>query len=266
MKIPLYQVDAFATSIFQGNPAAVCALPYWIKEDTMQNIAMENNLSETAFFVKNNDAYDIRWFTPTTEVDLCGHATVATAYCVFRYFQKNATEIVFHTSKKGDLKVEKQNDCIILDFPLETIKKVDPPKQLISSLGTSPQETYKSNDDYLLIYKNSNDIVSITPDFKTLAQVESKGIIISAPGIDVDFVSRFFAPRLGVNEDPVTGSAHTKLTPYWADRLNKTDLTATQLSRRGGFLRCTLGSDRVYISGKAQIYLEGTIDINSEQI
>ncbi|MBN1861037.1 MAG: PhzF family phenazine biosynthesis protein [Candidatus Thermoplasmatota archaeon] len=255
MTIRLYQVDAFTSTVFHGNPAAVCILEKWLDEYTMQHIAMENNLSETAFAIKNDDHYDIRWFTPTTEVDLCGHATLATAHVLFTHLQYHGDEIRFITRDRGVLKVRKEKNILTMDFPADHIATAPPPKGLITSIGKKPQEIWKGKTDYLLVYPTEHDIQMITPNFDKLSKVNARGIIITAPGNACDFVSRFFAPTVGINEDPVTGSAHTTLTPYWATRLHKTELFAQQLSKRHGTLNCTIHDDRVIISGNATTYL-----------
>jgi predicted PhzF superfamily epimerase YddE/YHI9 len=243
MKIKLYQVDAFTDTLFCGNPAAVCILDDWLDDDLMQKIAMENNLSETAFVIQKNNQFQIRWFTPVDEVILCGHATLATAHVLF----------------SGILKVIKEGKYLTLDFPVDKIKKVTPPNGLIKGIGKEPIEIYKGKTDYLLVYQKEKDVQTLSPDFTTLVRVKTRGVIVTAKGNRYDFVSRFFAPNLGINEDPVTGSAHTTLTVYWANKLNKTILTAQQLSSRQGLLTCRLDKERVYISGKARTYLQGEI-------
>jgi PhzF family phenazine biosynthesis protein len=225
----------------------------------MQQIAMENNLSETAFTVKKEHTYHIRWFTPKTEVDLCGHATLATAHILFTHYQVAGRELRFYSRHSGLLKVRKEKDALTLDFPADPVKKTIPPKGLIRSLGKTPKEIWKGKTDYLLVYGTEQDIRSIQPDFHQLKQVDARGVIITAPGDHCDFVSRFFAPQVGIDEDPVTGSAHTTLTPYWTDRLNKKRLTARQLSKRQGNLHCRMEHDRVLISGNAITYLQGNI-------
>lgn len=259
MIIKLYQVDAFTDSLFHGNPAGVCILETWLDKKTMQNIAMENNLSETAFTVKNDDQYDIRWFTPATEVDLCGHATLATAHVLFTHHHYPDKEIRFKTVHRGTLKVRKDAEYLTMDFPADPPKKATPPQGLVKSIGKKPQEIWKGITDYLLVYKTEDDICSITPNFHLLSRVNASGIIVTAPGDHCDFVSRFFAPTVGVNEDPVTGSSHTTLIPYWAQRLQKTTLSAQQLSKRHGVLHCRLENNRVKISGNATTYFIGDI-------
>ena len=259
MKIPIYQVDAFTSNLFGGNPAAVCPLTEWIDPGLMQNIAAENNLSETAFFVKKNDLYELRWFTPEIEVDLCGHATLATGHVLFNHLGYAEKEIRFET-KSGRLTVTRSDDFISLDFPARPPEKADPPDRLIEGLGKKPLEVYKSRD-YLALFETEKEVLSIQPDFKILEKLDALGIIITTRGDTSDFVSRFFAPGAGINEDPVTGSAHTTLVPFWANRLNKTQFHAFQISKRGGELFCQLVGDRVLISSKAKTYLTGEIEI-----
>lgn len=260
MKIKVYQIDAFSDKVFRGNPAAVCILNEWLDESTMQLIAAENNLAETAFVVSQDKNFAIRWFTPEVEVDLCGHATLAAAYVLYKYHHIESAQIIFNTQNSGKLKVRKAGDKLELDFPADSIKKVEAPKGLIKAMGIKPIETYKGKTDYLLIYDSLHAIETLAPDFNQLMKIDARGIIISAKGDNVDFVSRFFAPQVGVNEDPVTGSAHTTLTPYWANKLNKTVLKARQISKRKGELDCEWDGDRVKISGKAITYLIGEIE------
>ncbi len=261
MKINIYQIDAFTEKVFAGNPAAVCPLRKWLAEDTMQKIAMENNLAETAFFVPEGDGFHIRWFTPSVEVDLCGHATLATAYVIFNYLGFSKDEIVFH-SRSGELRVKRTGDLFILNFPMDQLEKTEAFPELLSPLNVPPQMVFKGRTDYMLVYRNQHEIIQLSPDFTSLAKVKARGIIVTAPGEEVDFVSRFFAPQSGINEDPVTGSAHTSLTPYWTNVLGKSELSAIQLSSRKGYLTCSLRGDRVEIGGKARIYLTGEIVIN----
>ena len=260
-KIKIFQVDAFTDKVFHGNPAAVCILDKWIKDEEMQKIGFENNLSETAFVVKKNCDYEIRWFTPTTEVDLCGHATLAAAHILYEYYNYQSEKINFHSHTSGLLTVEKKNNYLTLDFPTDIYEQADPPEVLIAAFGKIPLETYRGKTDYLLIFSSQKEIEEIKPDLNLISSVSCRGVIISAPGTDTDFVSRFFAPLAGVNEDPVTGSAHTTLTPYWSKKLGKTILTAKQVSKREGELKCELQGERVKITGKAVIYLKGEIKI-----
>ncbi len=261
MRIKLYQVDAFTDRVFHGNPAAVCILEEWLDDQLMQNIAAENNLSETAFAVKLEKDYEIRWFTPAIEVDLCGHATLATAHVLFENLYFPGEKIIFHSRNSGELAVLKEGDFLTLDFPADTIEKVDAPQQVIAAIGMTPIETYRGKTDYLLIYASQGDIEKISPDFGQLSDADVRGVIVSAPGKETDLVSRFFAPGSGINEDPVTGSAHTTLAPYWCERLGKKALTARQLSKRQGELFCKLQENRVRITGKAVTYLVGGIEI-----
>ena len=263
----LYQLDAFTDHLFAGNPAAVVPLTdqnKWLPDAQMQRIAAENNLAETAFYVRTATGYHIRWFTPTVEVDLCGHATLATGYVVFFLEDKpDATQITFD-SRSGPLTVcREETDWLVLDFPADVLQKasVQPPALLSGLGGAKPLEIHKGKTDFMVVYARQADIESLTPDFRDLATVPARGVIVTAPGTDVDFVSRFFGPQSGIDEDPVTGSAHTTLVPYWAEKLGKTTLTARQISARGGHLRCKLHPDtnRVEIAGQVQLYLKGEI-------
>jgi PhzF family phenazine biosynthesis protein len=266
MRLRLYQVDAFADRLFAGNPAAVCPLDDageaqgWLPDEVMQKIAAENNLAETAFYLRSAGGHAIRWFTPTVEVDLCGHATLATGYVVFACDKFPGDTITF-SSKSGILRVRRDGELLVLDFPVDTLHAAPTTELLIEALGCEPVECYKGKTDYLLVYANEGQVAALSPDFADLAMVPARGIIVTAPGERVDFVSRFFGPQVGVNEDPVTGSAHTTLTPYWAQRLGKTELSAMQLSKRRGSLRCRLVGDRVEIAGRAVPYLEGYITL-----
>jgi PhzF family phenazine biosynthesis protein len=259
MELPFYQVDAFTDKVFGGNPAAVCPLGEWLDDETLQSIATENNLSETAFFVRNNSEYQLRWFTPKVEVDLCGHATLASAYVIFKYIDTQLSKIIFQT-QSGHLSVEMQNDLISMDFPSRKPVPVKTSAQLVKGLGIKPTEVTKSRD-YFAVFDNEDQIKKINPDFAELNKLDSLGIGITAPGREVDFVSRFFAPKVGIPEDPVTGSAHSSLIPYWAERLNKNNLSALQLSNRVGKLHCQNKADRVIIAGKAVTYAIGKIYI-----
>ena len=259
-KQKIYQIDAFADALFQGNPAAVCVMDTWLEDDIMQKIAMENNLAETAFVVKEGGQYHIRWFTPELEVDLCGHATLASAYVLFHYYQHASDTISFYSNRSGELTVFRETSGnLTMNFPTDTLEEVPTNDKIVEALGLKPLKTFKGKTDYLLIYENEEKITAMKPNFFLLDAVEARGIIVSAPGNEVDMVSRFFAPSCGIPEDPVTGSAHTSLTPYWAKRLGKKELVAKQLSSRGGTIRCTYLGDRVLISGKAVPYLSGEI-------
>jgi PhzF family phenazine biosynthesis protein len=258
MEIKIYQVDAFAENVFSGNPAAICPLQEWLPDALMQNIAMENNLAETAFYVKEKDGFRIRWFTPTVEVDLCGHATLATAFVLYTYENYQGDKVVFN-SCSGPLTVTKSGDTLTLNFPMDTLEEVSPVKELEEGLGLKPLKTFKGKTDYMLVFENEDEIKKMKPDFKTVGKVKARGIIVTAKGDQVDFVSRFFGPQSGMDEDPATGSAHTTLTPYWAKVLNKTEFSALQLSHRLGKLNCKLVGKRVEISGKARTFLIGKI-------
>lgn len=258
----MFQVDSFTSEVFKGNPAGVIILNSWIEDSHMQSVAMENNLSETAFLVKkSNDFYEIRWFTPTTEVDLCGHATLAAANVLFEKYDVHGDELEFFSPESGPLKVTRSEDKLTLDFPADSLSKESPPDGLYEALGEAPEECLKGRSDYLLIFKDQATIERLDPNFHLLRYIPARGIICSAPGTDTDFVSRFFAPASGINEDPVTGSAHTTLTPYWSSKLGKVNLEAEQLSRRGGNLTCELRGDRVFLTGDAVIYFEGVVRV-----
>jgi len=259
MEISLYQIDAFTGRVFGGNPAAVCPLDRWIDDGLMQKIAEENNLSETAFFVRSGKGYEIRWFTPAIEIELAGHPTLAAAYVIFNYCGHGSDEIRF-SSKSGGLTVTSDGDLLKMNFPaLEAVAAAEN-ETVNRALGKKPKELYRTRD-YLAVFDSEDDIVSIQPDFGLLAKLDCLGIIVTAPGKESDFVSRFFAPSAGINEDPVTGSAHSTLIPYWARHLKKDSLHAFQLSKRGGELFCRYLGDRVEISGSAVPYLKGTISI-----
>ncbi len=259
--IPLYQVDAFTCGQFTGNPAAVCVLNAWLPDELMQKISMENNLAETAFIVPEGDDWRIRWFTPVTEVDLCGHATLASSFVVINILETERQEVTFHTMHMGDLVVRKKGDMLELDFPTDTLHKCDLPRMVMESLGKEPVESFMGRSDFLLLFGSEAEILALKPDFRKLAMADGRGIIVTAPGSDADFVSRFFAPQAGIDEDPVTGSAHTTLTPFWSARLGKTFMTARQLSARKGYLECTLNGNRTLIAGRAVLFLKGEIFI-----
>jgi PhzF family phenazine biosynthesis protein len=261
MKIPIYQVDAFASEVFSGNPAAVCLLDEWIDDKRLQSIAAENNLSETAYLVQNENGFDLRWFTPKTEVALCGHATLASAFVQFVCRQWSEDIIRFQTRKSGQLMVKKQDEVLEMDFPSRPAHIRTPPDGLSHALRATPNLVYGSAEDLMVVLDNEKTVRNVQPDFGALEQVDCRGVIVTARGDRSDFVSRFFAPRVGVPEDPVTGSAHCVLIPYWSKVLDKKELYALQVSKRGGELFCELAGDRVRISGKAALYLEGTITI-----
>jgi PhzF family phenazine biosynthesis protein len=259
MKLPLYQVDAFSAQSFGGNPAAVVPLERWLDDRTLQAIAGENNLAETAFFVREPGGYRIRWFTPQVEVDLCGHATLAAAHVLFEHLESGLGEIAF-ASRSGTLRVVQQGGRLALDFPAMPGARRDPPAGLAEALGGAPRELLAAMD-WMAVFETEAEVRALRPDFRALAAYETRGVIATAPGNDVDFVSRFFAPRVGVDEDPVTGSAHCMLVPFWAGRLERSSLRARQISARGGELWCELKGDRVQIAGHAALYLQGTITI-----
>lgn len=258
MTISIYQVDAFANSPFTGNPAAVVPLDTWLPDHIMQSIASENNLSETAFFCKKSDDYEIRWFTPITEVNLCGHATLASAHVLFEHLNVKSKEIKFH-SRSGELFLAQRNGVIKLNFPASGYTEVSLPENFKSALNTTPSACYKGDEDYMLIFKSEEEVKNIEPNYTQLKQTEMRGVICTAKAKEFDFVSRFFAPAVGINEDPVTGSAHTLLIPYWAQELGKTELVAKQISQRGGILYCQYLDTRVIIGGKARTYMVGEI-------
>jgi PhzF family phenazine biosynthesis protein len=259
MKLKLYQVDAFTDKVFSGNPAAVCPLDSWLKDDLLQKIAMENNLAETAFYVKDGDAYEIRWFTPTIEVDLCGHATLASAYVLFNYQNYPGNTIKFQSRRSGVLSVERDADLLKLNFPTDVFNRVELSSELKACVNKTPVEAYKGKTDFMIVFESERDIMDLKPVLDQISILPGRGLIATAPGDNVDFVSRFFGPQSGINEDPVTGSAHTTLTPYWSKRLGKTELTAMQLSERVGHLKCKFLNERVEISGKGKAYLIGEI-------
>lgn len=261
MKIPIYQVDAFTSEVFSGNPAAVCILDAWIEDKRLQSIAAENNLSETAFLVKNETGFDLRWFTPVTEVELCGHATLASAFVLFVCRKWSSDTIRFQTRKSGQLMVTRQDETLTMDFPARPTFDSTPPDGLIQALGVTSPKIFGSAEDLMVILDNEKAVVNVKPNFIALEQVDCRGIIITSQGDQCDFVSRFFAPKVGIPEDPVTGSAHCVLIPYWAKILGKNELHAFQVSKRGGELFCRYSGERVKISGKAVLYLEGTITI-----
>ncbi len=260
MKLQIFQVDAFTSRPFGGNPAAVVPLEAWLPEETMQSIALENNLSETAFFVREGDGYGLRWFTPTFEIDLCGHATLATAYVIFEVLGSFENVLRFQT-KSGELTAERIGERLVMDFPSRPPVACDVPPGLLEAIGKEPIEVLRSRD-YFLVYESEQDILDIRPNFSRLAEIPTHAVVVTAKGESSDFVSRFFAPEAGINEDPVTGSAHCNLIPYWADKLGKTQMFARQLSARGGELFCELAGDRVKIGGNAVTFLKGEIYVN----
>jgi PhzF family phenazine biosynthesis protein len=261
MRQKIYQIDAFTNKVFSGNPAAVCPLEDWLDDGLMQKIATENNLAETAFYVKEGDNYQIRWFTPKVEVDLCGHATLATAFVLFDYENHHGNTINFYSPRSGQLTVTRQNDFLTLDFPADIIFPIELINDLIECFDQNPKLAFRGKTDIMLVFDNQKQIDSLVPYFDKIAAINVRGLIVTAIGDNTDFVSRFFAPQVGINEDPVTGSAHTTLTPFWANQLNKSDLTAVQLSERKGFLKCSHSGDRIHISGQAKLYMKGEINV-----
>ena len=261
MKYKLYQVDTFTEKLFGGNPAAVCPLNEWLDDSLLQKIAMENNLSETAFYVKRDELYEIRWFTPKSEVDLCGHATLASAFVLFNIEGYSNDYICFYSHRSGVLNVSKKSNEFLLDFPVDEFKCMAITDEIVSCFNKRPIEVYRGKTDYMLVFEKESDIVDMQPQIENISRLHARGVIITAKGETVDFVSRFFAPQEGIIEDPVTGSAHTTLTPYWTEKLNKVALSAIQLSDRKGYLQCKLLGNRVEISGQAKLYLMGEIFI-----
>lgn len=258
MKIPLYTIDAFTEKQFAGNPAAVCPLLKWLSDDILQSIAAENNLSETAFFVRNSDIYELRWFTPTVEVDLCGHATLASAHVIFTHLDYTGQILTFKTNS-GNLYVKKKNDVYLLDFPPYKITPIKSPQIIEQCLGTAPAETFKGPWFHLAVFENEETIKKLNPDFNLMEKNGIDVIVTSKGSGEIDFVSRCFVPNEGIPEDPVTGSAHCALVPYWSDKLGKTNFHARQVSKRGGELYCEYQGDRVIIGGKAVTYSIGHI-------
>lgn len=263
MKLPYFQLDAFANQLFSGNQAGVVLLKDWIDTELMQNIAANNNIAETAFVVPVNNGYEIRWFTPTVEVDLCGHATLASASVLFEQVDATVKQINFHSIRSGALSVKQLNNSLELDFPKDELAKSADPicTNTLIGLGTSPNECYKGKTDTMLVFDNQEQIEALAPDFAYLSKIGGRGVIVTAPGNDYDYVYRFFAPQSGINEDPATGSAQTTLMPYWSEALGKAHLSSKQLSERGGFFNCSIHEDRVKIAGKAFLFLKGEISI-----
>ena len=261
MKLPLYQVDAFTAEVFKGNPAAVCFLDAWLDDARLLAVAAENNLSETAFLVPIEGGFELRWFTPVTEVALCGHATLASAFILFRRRGWAAPSITFRTRRSGNLTVVQREDLIEMDFPVRPPSPQDPPNALAEALGVEPREFFLSAEDALVVVEDEAIVRNLQPDIPALLRTPYRGTIVTAKGKSCDFVSRFFAPRVGVAEDPVTGSAHCVLTPYWSRRLGRKKLHAQQVSRRGGELFCEDRGARVGIVGRAVLYLEGEITV-----
>ncbi len=259
MELTMYQVDAFAEQVFSGNPAAVCPLKTWLSDNLMLSIAAENNLAETAFFVEEGSGFRLRWFTPVAEVDLCGHATLAAAYVLFQQLAYKGETIRFDT-RSGTLDVKRDGEVYSMDFPATVPVACVPPKALLEGLGRNPERVLKAFD-YIAQFESEEAVRSLKPDFAKLVELDLRGVCVTAPGKDCDFVSRFFAPKVGVNEDPVTGSAHCELTPLWSQLLGKTKLHGIQVSRRNGHVHCNLQADRVILSGQAALYMTAQISI-----
>jgi PhzF family phenazine biosynthesis protein len=259
MELRTFHVDAFADRLFAGNPAAVCPLDVWLPDATMQAIAAENNVSETAFFVPSGDGYDLRWFTPAVETDLCGHATLASAFVIMTQLASTAPELRFQT-RSGLLAVTRDGDLFTIDLPAQPPTTCTMPDRFVAALGRPPAQMLGAFK-YLAVYDTASEVAALTPDFTVLTGIDRDGVIATAPGADCDFVSRYFAPHAGIPEDPVTGSAHCTLVPYWAARLGKTTLHARQISRRGGELFCELRGDRVRVAGRAVLFSEGRMHL-----
>jgi len=254
----LYQVDAFTSRLFGGNPAAVLPLDKWMSDERMQQVAMENNLSETAFFAEERDGYRLRWFTPAVEVDFCGHATLASAHVLFEQLAIEREAILFYT-RVGELVVSKKADRYRMDAPADKLEALEVSHEVVEALGEAPRALFRGREDLMAVLESEEQVRNLQPDFRALAASTRRGLIATAPGREVDFVSRCFYPNAGVDEDPVTGSAHTTMAPYWAAQLDKTDLNARQLSRRGGEIRCLVSPKRVVLEGQAVTYLVGNI-------
>jgi PhzF family phenazine biosynthesis protein len=260
MNLKIFQVDAFTDKLFGGNPAAVVPLEQWLADAVLQNIAAENNLAETAFFVKSGDGFHLRWFTPENEVDLCGHATVASAYILYNHMNFIGAEISFQ-SKSGPLTVRKHGESFTLNFPAYRVSTAEATNDVLDAMGKVPAEVISFKNDLLLVYNDQMTLQMIKPDFGKLKKCAPRAVLITAPSEEADFVYRFFAPKMGIDEDPATGSAQCSLIPYWSGRLNKTMLSSIQLSKRRGILNGELKGDRVEISGKAVLYLKGEIEV-----
>lgn len=261
MKLKIYQVDAFADKVFEGNPAAVCPLQHWLDDTLLLNIAAENNLSETAFYVIKNDCIEIRWFSPITEVELCGHATLASACVLINEGHFKGNSIPFFSIRSGFLPVTVNENNFTLIFPSDQPKEINTSDELMQATSVKPIAAYKGKTDILLVFEKQEDIEKLQPQHALIEKLDARGVIVTAKGKDCDFVSRFFAPKFGINEDPVTGSAHTTLTPYWANQLNKIELNAMQISARKGKLFCKLVNDTVEITGNAILYMKGEIEV-----
>ncbi len=260
MQLGLYQIDAFTSRLFGGNPAAVIPLQDWLDDELMQKIAAENNLPETAFFVGQDGKYELRWFAPLAEVDLCGHATLATAWVLYSRLNEKSNKLVFQT-RSGDLTVVPDASGLTLDLPVINAVACEPPKELLQAIVVEPEDVLQA-EDYIVVLRNEQQLKAIQPNFSLLKKIALRGVVVTAPGDEVDFVSRMFAPKFGIDEDPVTGSSHCSLTPYWAERLAKTRFIAHQLSDRGGEIKCELDADGVKLSGQCVEYMQATITIH----
>jgi len=261
MKLSIYQVDAFAEKVFKGNPAAVIPLDDWIDEDLMQQVAMENNLSETAYVVKTDAGYHIRWFMPEYEIDLCGHATLASAYVIKNFLEPHIAEINFSTQKAGILKATAKDGLYTLDFPARMPQACETPEKLLPSLGISTAVEVLRSRDYFVVLPNEEAVRNAEPDYTLMKELDTIGVIVTAKGHEADVVSRCFYPGAGIPEDPVTGSAHCNIVPYWSEKLGKTKLFCQQHSARGGDLQCELDGDRVLMSGNCVLFLQGEIHL-----
>lgn len=259
MKLKIHQINAFASKVFEGNPAAVIPLDSWLPDKTMQQIAQENNLSETAFFVKEGRHYALRWFTPTSEVEMCGHATLASAYVLYECLGYDKDEITFMT-KSGELKVKKEQNIYVMGFPMQVLKQCNIKAKIEEAFAVMPLETFASMD-YIIVFENEEDVINAKPDMQVLKALDLRGVCITAASHKYDFVTRFFAPNYGIEEDPVTGSAFTQLVSYWGEELGKDMLHAKQVSARGGEVTCRIIGDRVEIRGIAVRYMEGEIEV-----
>ncbi|MEZ5306280.1 MAG: PhzF family phenazine biosynthesis protein [Pyrinomonadaceae bacterium] len=259
MKLDIYQVDAFASEVFTGNPAAVVPLEEWLPAESMQKIAAENNLAETAFFVREGDGYGLRWFTPTVEIGLCGHATLASAHVISEFLGDSSKALKFQ-SKGGELIVRRNDKLLELDFPARPSHSTEAYPELVDAIGKQPESCLRSSD-CMFVFETEDEVAALSPNFNILEGLDEHAVIVTAPGKEYDFVSRFFAPAVGVNEDPVTGSAHCTLIPYWSERLGKKEMVAKQISARGGVIRCTFLGERVLMAGTAVLYMKGEIYI-----
>lgn len=259
MKLNIYQIDAFANKTFEGNPAAIIPLDEWLSDELMQAITAENSLSETAYFIPTKSGYHIRWFTPLHEVNLCGHATLASSYVIFNILGYEKPEIEFE-SKSGKLRVKKEGEWLQMNFPSQPLEKCETPTSILNAFNENPVECFKS-EDYIVVFDDEKKVGNANPNFNFLSELDLRGVCITSRSKEYDFVSRFFAPNYGINEDPTTGSSFTQLIPYWSNKLNKSSLFAKQVSKRGGEVQCSYLGDRVLISGKAAKYMVGTIEI-----